>query len=43
MVRMRKQFLNTLSVSVETSYQMFQEEGMSLVRKYIVTYIQVLF
>ena len=42
MVRMRKQIVNSLSVSVETSYQLFQREGMSLVRICVVAYIQVL-
>ena len=40
-MRMRKDIINPLTVTVETSYQMFQIEGMSLVRNYGVTYIQV--
>ena len=42
MVRMRKEIINQLTFTVETSYQMFQREGMSLVRNYGVAYIQVL-
>lgn len=42
MVKMRKQIVNPLTVTVETSYQLFQKQGMSLVRIYVVAYIQVL-
>ena len=42
MVQMRKEIINQLTFTVETSYQMFQREGLSLVRNYGVAYIQVL-
>ena len=40
-MRMRKETINQLSYTVETSYQMFQIEGLSLVRNCSVAYIQV--
>ena len=42
MVKMRKEIVNPLTFTVDTSYQMFQREGLSLVRNYSVAYIQVL-
>ena len=38
MVRMRKEIINALTATVDISYQLFQRDGMSLVR--IVAYAQ---
>lgn len=35
MVRMRKEIISPLSATVDTSYQLFQKEGMSLVRDFV--------